>query len=92
MREQHTIWHVRCSTNAGGLPELNVDGKTGFLSNPGDIESMTKNALYILDPKNLPYFKENALLRAKDFDVSKILPLYEAYYVKTVNQNKKILQ
>ena len=68
------------STNTGGLPELNVQGGTGFLSPVGDIEDMTRKALFVLDPSNLPRFKDNALLRAKEFDISRILPLYESYY------------
>jgi len=68
------------STNTGGLPELNVQGGTGFLSAVGDIEDMTRKALFVLDPSNLPRFKENALQRAKEFDISRILPLYESYY------------
>ena len=80
------------STNAGGLPELNVNGVTGFLSEAGDIDDMTKNALYILDEENLGRFKANALARAKDFDVTTILPQYEDYYQKIVNQDKQILE
>ena len=80
------------STNAGGLPELNVNGVTGFMSDPGDIDDMTKNALHILDEKNLATFKDNALARAKDFDVVAILPQYEEYYDKIVGQNKQILE
>lgn len=68
------------STNTGGLPELNVQGGTGFLSAVGDIEDMTQKALFVLDPSNLPRFKQNALERAKEFDISRILPLYESYY------------
>ena len=68
------------STNAGGLPELNINGKTGFLSDVGDIEDMTKNALFILQDENLTEFKQNALQRATDFDISKILQQYEAVY------------
>jgi N-acetyl-alpha-D-glucosaminyl L-malate synthase BshA len=68
------------STNTGGLPELNIQGGTGFLSDIGDIEDMTRKALLVLDPANLPRFKENALHRAKEFDISRILPLYESYY------------
>ena len=80
------------STNAGGLPELNVNGVTGFLSDAGDIDDMTRNALYILDEENLGRFKANALNRARDFDVASILPQYEDYYEKIVNQNKRILE
>ena len=43
---------------------------------------MTRKALFILDKDNLPKFKENALLRAKEFDITRILPLYESYYTK----------
>lgn len=74
------------SSNAGGIPELNIDGVTGFLSEVGDVEGMTKNALYILDKKNLFNFKENALKRAKEFDISNILPLYENYYRKVIEK------
>jgi len=70
------------SSNTGGIPELNVQGVTGFLSPVGDVDDMTRKALFILDKDNLPRFKENALLRAKEFDITRILPLYEAYYSK----------
>jgi N-acetyl-alpha-D-glucosaminyl L-malate synthase BshA len=73
------------SSNTGGIPELNIHGVTGFLSNVGDIEGMTKNALYILDKDNLPTFKANALSQAKKFDIANILPLYESYYQKVID-------
>ncbi len=79
------------STNAGGLPELNVNGVTGFLSNIGDIKEMTKNALFILDDENLPTFKANALQRAKEFDITSILPLYEDFYIKILNQSTHVV-
>jgi L-malate glycosyltransferase len=69
------------SSNAGGLPELNVDGFCGYMSNVGDVEDMAQKAISILeDDETLRQFKENALLRAKDFDLKKILPQYIAYY------------
>jgi N-acetyl-alpha-D-glucosaminyl L-malate synthase BshA len=68
------------SSNSGGLPELQVQGVTGFMSNIGDIDDMTRKALFILDKKNLPQFKANALKRAQEFDITNILPLYENYY------------
>ena len=74
------------STNTGGLPELNIQGITGFMSNIGDIEDMVKNALIILDDNNLPKFKENALARAKDFELSKIRPMYEAVYERVLRE------
>ena len=79
------------STNAGGLPELNINGKTGFMSNIGDIEDMTKNALYVLQDENLAEFKQNALKRAKDFDISKILPQYEDVYKEVLDMKKSLV-
>lgn len=74
------------STNTGGLPELNIQGETGFLSDVGDVEGMTRNALLILDKDNLPRFRQNALKRAREFDISRILPLYEAYYQQVMEK------
>lgn len=74
------------SSNTGGLPELNIQGVTGFMSPVGDIEDMTRNALFVLDKNNLPSFKENALKRAKEFDISRILPLYEQFYQRVMEK------
>jgi len=68
------------SSNTGGIPELNVDGETGFICEVGDIEDMTKKALHVLSDEHLGTFKSNALNRAKEFDVEVILPLYEKFY------------
>ena len=69
------------SSNAGGLPELNIDDFCGYMCNVGDVEDMANKAITILsNEENLQYFKENALTRAKDFDLKKILPQYIAYY------------
>ncbi|WP_020532198.1 N-acetyl-alpha-D-glucosaminyl L-malate synthase BshA [Flexithrix dorotheae] len=76
------------STNAGGIPELNIHGVSGMLSDVGDIDDMVNNALFILDDKNLPTFKENALNRARDFELSKILPLYEEVYENVVKRQR----
>ena len=62
------------TSNVGGIPELNIDGKTGFLCEVGDIDTMTKKAKFILADENLANFKNNALARAKTFDVTAILP------------------
>ncbi|MEO6917001.1 MAG: N-acetyl-alpha-D-glucosaminyl L-malate synthase BshA [Chitinophagaceae bacterium] len=69
------------STNAGGLPEINIPGVTGFLSNVGDVADMTANALKILSSEDtLQQFKTNALEQAKRFDISMIVPQYEKLY------------
>lgn len=75
------------SSNTGGLPELMINGKTGFMANVGDVAEMSKKALLVLDDKNLPTFKAEALKRAKDFDVEKVLPLYERYYQAIVDKS-----
>ncbi len=72
------------SSNAGGLPELNIQGETGFLSNVGDVDDMARHALFVLQDDQLPRFRANALARAKEFELSKILPLYEAHYERVV--------
>ncbi|MFN8354340.1 MAG: N-acetyl-alpha-D-glucosaminyl L-malate synthase BshA [Spirosomataceae bacterium] len=72
------------SSNAGGIPEVNVHGVTGFLSNIGDVDDMALHALFILKDENLPVFKHNAVERAKDFDITNILPQYESYYERIV--------
>lgn len=78
------------TSNAGGLPELNVDGVTGFLKDIGDIDGMAEKAIYILeDEERLQTFKENALARAKEFDLANILPLYENYYVEVIERTKE---
>jgi N-acetyl-alpha-D-glucosaminyl L-malate synthase BshA len=81
------------SSNAGGIPELNIHGKTGLISEIGDIADMVQNALYILKDENLPVFKKNAIERAKEFDVTTIRPKYEAFYQKVLEQykNKNLL-
>jgi L-malate glycosyltransferase len=79
------------STNTGGIPELNLHGVTGYLSNVGDIEDMAKNTLSIIQhPETLKKFKANALKRAKEFDLNKILPLYESFYFSVLAQNSKV--
>ena len=69
------------SSNTGGIPEVNKQNVSGFLSNVGDIDDMAKNALYILkDDAILAEFKANAKKEAKQFDIHKIVPYYEAIY------------
>ncbi len=73
------------STNSGGLPEVNVHGFSGYMSNVGDIDDMAKNAISILkDESVLNQFKMNAFEQAKKFDIVKILPLYEELYNKVL--------
>ncbi|MFK7934458.1 MAG: N-acetyl-alpha-D-glucosaminyl L-malate synthase BshA [Saprospiraceae bacterium] len=69
------------SSNAGGIPEVNIQGKTGFLSDVGNVDEMAKNAIHILeDEERLQQFRQNAVEQAKRFDINNILPQYEEYY------------
>ena len=74
------------SSNSGGLPEVNFDGISGYLSNVGDIESMSANAIKILqDSDTLKGFKARALETAKQFDIQNILPMYEELYLRAIS-------
>lgn len=69
------------SSNTGGIPEININGETGFLSEVGDTGAMAKNAISLLsNEEKLAEFRQNALDRASQFDIHKILPLYESFY------------
>ena len=75
------------STNTGGIPEVNIEGVTGYLSNIGDVEDMAKNALKLLSNEELLLtFKANALTKAKEFQLDKILPMYEKLYEGLLNK------
>ncbi len=77
------------STNTGGLPEINVHGITGYLSNVGDVDDMVKNSLSILsNKKKHDEFKRSAFEYAKRFRISKILPLYEDLYHRVIEGNR----
>ncbi len=80
------------SSNAGGLPELNVQGVTGFMSEAGDVADMSRKALFVLDKNNLPTFKANALKRAREFDIANILPLYERVYQRVIEKAAKTVE
>lgn len=73
------------SSNTGGIPEVNVNGVTGFLSNVGDVEDMAKNAIYILEDKErLHEFKTNARKHSEKFNLDKIVSQYEEIYNQLV--------
>lgn len=71
------------STNAGGLPEINIDGVTGFMANVGDVDTMSRQAVAILqDDEKLNQMKEQAFAQANKFSLENIIPLYEKMYSK----------
>ena len=69
------------STNAGGLPEINEHGVTGFMSNIGDVDDMSAHAVRLLqDEELLSKFKASAYAQAQKFDIQNIIPKYEQLY------------
>ncbi len=78
------------SSNSGGLPEVNINGFSGYLSNVGNVEDMSQKAISILENDDiLNIFKKNALEVAQNFDIINILPLYENLYENTIKNNLK---
>jgi len=75
------------SSNTGGIPEVNIHGFSGYLSEVGDVADMAKNAVSLLkDEEQLQLFKEQAFGRAKKFDILNILPAYEKLYQKVLEK------
>lgn len=73
------------STNTGGIPEVNIQGVTGFLSDVGNVEEMARNAVHILsDEARLERFRLQAYEKAEEFEISKILPMYESLYERVL--------
>jgi N-acetyl-alpha-D-glucosaminyl L-malate synthase BshA len=76
------------SSNSGGLPEVNFEGISGYLSDVGNTNEMAQNAIKILNDNTiLVKFKENALSVAKQFDIKNIVPLYEELYKEAITKN-----
>ena len=77
------------SSNAGGLPEVNIHGESGYLSNVGNIDEMAKNALKILvNSDTHQLFKRKAKENAQRFETKLIVPLYEEIYKKSLAKTK----
>jgi L-malate glycosyltransferase len=73
------------STNAGGLPEINIHGVTGYMAEVGDVAAMSGFALDILkNDEVLQAFRQRAFVQAQKFDIENIVPKYEALYAQFV--------
>ena len=73
-------------TNTGGLPEVVIDGKCGYLCDPNDIKSLANRAIEILSSEELAKkMGQEARKRAKLFDSSIIVPQYINYYNEVLN-------
>lgn len=75
------------SSNIGGIPEVNVDGETGFLCDVGDTTAMAKACCKILESETqLATFRSRALKKAKEFHILDILMQYEKLYKNVIEQ------
>ncbi|MBK8427073.1 MAG: N-acetyl-alpha-D-glucosaminyl L-malate synthase BshA [Lewinellaceae bacterium] len=76
------------SSNSGGLPEVNIHGETGFMSDAGNVNEMARYAIELLQNEEmLARFRKNALAQARRFDIDNILPDYEAYYEEVLERS-----
>jgi L-malate glycosyltransferase len=76
------------SSNSGGLPEVNIHGVTGFLSNPGNVDEMAEHAVTLLQSEAmLSEFRANALAQARRFDIENILPHYVTFYEEILRES-----
>lgn len=77
------------SSNTGGIPVVNKQGFSGYLSNVGDVTEMAKNGIHILsDEKRLKQFKNQAKEQAEEFCITKVLPQYEDLYSRVLESVK----
>lgn len=77
------------SSNVGGLPELNVHGKTGFLCELDDIDAMSEYAIQLLSNDEMhAEFSKNARARAEEFNIDKIILDYENHYLAKIERLK----
>ncbi|WP_370104198.1 N-acetyl-alpha-D-glucosaminyl L-malate synthase BshA, partial [Winogradskyella sp.] len=75
------------SSNTGGLPEVNEDGYSGYLSDVNAVAEMSANAIHILkDPEVLKTFKANAKAQSQKFDLHSVVPMYERIYEQALKQ------
>ena len=78
------------SSNAGGIPEVNIQGETGYLAEIGNVDAMSNYAIKLLsDDQLLSEMKKKAKEQAIRFDLKNILPLYEKMYEETIKHFRK---
>ena len=73
------------ATNTGGIPEVVTHGINGFLSEIGDVESMSRQAISLLsNPALLQQYSNAAKEQAIKFDIVNIVPQYEKLYAEVL--------
>ena len=76
------------SSDTGGIPEVNIQGYSGFLSAVGDIDDMATNTIKLLDPTHKQHFRNQALEQAKAFSIERVVPQYEEIYLNLVSKKQ----
>jgi N-acetyl-alpha-D-glucosaminyl L-malate synthase BshA len=76
-------------TRVGGLPEVVEEGKTGFLADVGDVDTMARHAIDLLnDDSRLKAMGKACRESARDrFSASKIIPQYEDFYRRVLERS-----
>lgn len=78
------------SSNAGGVPELNIHGETGYLCDVGDTEAMGNYAITLLSNNELQKkMALNARRRAEEFEIEHIVSQYEEYYQVVAERTRR---
>ena len=78
------------SSNTGGIPEVNIHEKTGFLADVGDVEKMAEYGVKLLTDENLlNEMKKTAKEVAKTFDYKRVIPMYENLYCQVLEDFRK---
>ncbi len=76
------------SSNIGGIPEVNIEGETGFLFEVGDFKGMAgKSVLLLENPELLEKFRNNAWKKSREFSKATIIPQYEAIYERCLKSS-----
>lgn len=80
------------SSDIGGIPELNVDGETGFLCPLGDIDALTERTRRILTDDALHERMARAAREraVTQFDIDRIIPQYEEHYTSVLDMHDHI--
>ena len=79
------------SSDAGGLPEVNIHGVTGYCCHMHDVDCMAQLAVDLLsDPEKLSEFKENAYQNALQFNIDNIIPEYVKLYERVILENQAL--
>jgi N-acetyl-alpha-D-glucosaminyl L-malate synthase BshA len=80
---------VPISTNVGGVPEVVENGKSGFLAEVGDVETMARYAIDILkDEGRLRAMGKQCREAARArFCTTKIIPQYEDFYRRVLERS-----